>query len=409
MSGEPLRVGVDATTWPNDRGFGRLTRELVTALAARDTGYHYTLLFDQEPEVDLPGGVDVVCASTRSNLDESASGDRSRSGGYLWRLGQAARRGRFDVFFFPSVYSYFPIPSRVPCVVCYTDATAARFGKMLFPTRLNRWLWNAKTALARLQTTRAMTISQSAAADLEAFYGFPPSRIDVITCAADERFRVLDDPSAPAAARARQDIPADADLLVFVGGMNRHKNVISLLQALPRVIAAHPGVHLAVVGSTSGEGFWDNVPELQAFVQADDVLSRQVHFTGRLEDEELVALLNGAAALVFPSLWEGFGLPAVEAMSCGVPVLASDRSSLPEVVGPAGRLFDPEDVDSIADCVIDFLGDPEQRVRLAGETLPQAARFSWTRAAELAEESLRRCYEDRARADGRRAEVSTAP
>lgn len=392
---EPLHVGVDATTWSNDRGFGRFTRELVTALAARDAGFRYTLLFDQEPDDPLPEGVGVLCASTRRSLNESAVGARSRSPGYLWRLGGAVRRAAFDVFFFPAVYSYFPVLARVPCVVCYHDTTAERLPELLFPTRLNRLLWNAKTSLARLQTTRAMTVSRSSADDLERILRFPGWRIDLVTEAADPCFRMIGDPGVASRARARHGVPETADLLVYVGGMNRHKNVLGLLEALPAVVAARPDTHLAIVGSTSGEGFWDNVPELRAFVAAHPPLDRHVHFTGRIDDEELVALLNGAAALVFPSLWEGFGLPAVEAMSCGVPVLASDRGSLPEVVGDAGRFFDPEDRLAIERCLVEFLADAPLRARLAERALARVRDFTWTRAAELAEESFRLCHRER--------------
>ncbi|MGH0028592.1 MAG: glycosyltransferase family 4 protein [Myxococcota bacterium] len=389
-----LRVGVDATTWANDRGFGRFTRELVTAMAARDRGLRYTLVFDQPPRLELPAGVEVLCASTRRSLGEAASGDGARSVFDLLRLGLAVRRAAFDVFFFPAVFSYFPLPSRVPCVVCYHDATAERFGEMLFPTRVNRWLWNAKTRLAHLQTSRAMTVSRSSADDLVAIHGFAPARVDQVTEAADPCFRVLDDPDVGRRARVRHGLPEDAALLVHVGGMNRHKNLLRLLQAMPEVVAARPDVHLALVGSTTGEGFWDNVPELQAYVRDHAPLDRHVHFTGRIEDDGLVELLNGAAALVFPSLWEGSGLPAVEAMSCGVPVLASRRGSLPEVVGDAGGFFDPESVPDIARCILGFLGDAELRRRLGERALARVERFSWDRAAELAEESLRRCHRE---------------
>jgi alpha-1,3-rhamnosyl/mannosyltransferase len=393
-----LHVGIDATCWRNNRGFGRFTREIVTALAARDSGFRYTLLFDQAPEEPMPDGVAVVAAGTRQEINESTTGARSRSLGYLWRIGRAARQARFDLFFFPAVYSYFPILARVPCVVCYHDTTAERVPELLFPTRLNHRLWQVKTALARLQTTRAMTVSRASADDLRQILGISDARIDVVTEAADPAFRVLEDPRRAAAARERHGIPADAELLVYVGGMNRHKNVLGLLRAMLPIVAARPRTQLAIVGDTSGKGFADNVPELQHFVATHSPLDRHVRFTGYLTDAELVELLNGAAALVFPSLWEGFGLPAVEAMSCGVPVLASRRGSLPEIVGDAGRLFEPTDPAAIARCVVDFLGDAGLRTRLRAIALERARTFTWERAAELAEACFRRCHQDAARA-----------
>jgi glycosyltransferase involved in cell wall biosynthesis len=347
--GRALHVGIDATSWRNDRGFGRFTRELVTALAARDSGFRYTLVFDQAPAERMPGRVAVLSAGTRRALTDSMAGTASRSVADLWRIGRVAVRGKFDLFFFPAVYSYFPIPARVPCVVCYHDTTAERVPELLFRTRRNRWLWRAKTGLGRLQTTRAMTVSQSSAADVERILRIPRRRIDVVTEAPARVFRVIDDPAVAARARARHAIPPDAVLLVYVGGMNRHKNLLGLLTAMPAVVAERPRAHLAVVGDTSGRGFPDNVPELMELVSGDPLLRQHVHFTGYVGDEELVELLNGSAALVLPSLWEGFGLPAVEAMSCGVPVLASRRGSLPEVVGDAGLLFEPEPPSAIAE------------------------------------------------------------
>ena len=392
-----INVCVDATSWSNDRGFGRFTREIVKALAARRTGVHYTLLFDRLPPEPLPKGVDVATAATQRTLSQSAVGASSRSLPYLWKMARLAQSAKFDVFFFPTLYSYFPLFAKVPCVVCYHDTTAERLPRLLFPTRLNRGLWQAKAALARLQTTRAMTVSQSSAADLENILRFPRERIDVVTEAADPVFRVIDDPAVPAAARVQHGIPGDATLFVHIGGMNPHKNILGLLQAMPGIVAAHPEVHLAIVGDTSGKGFWDDVGALRRFIAAHPSLDPRVHFTGYVDDESLCALLNSAYALVFPSLWEGFGLPAVEAMACAVPVLASRRGSLPEVVGDAGLYFDPEDPSAIAASALRLLDDPALRERLSAIARARAERFSWERAAELAELSFRRALEDRRR------------
>ena len=391
----PLHVCIDATSWANDRGFGRFTREIVKALLARDEGFRYTLLFDQLPDEPLPPGAEIRSARTNLGLNEAAVGSSARSPAYFLKMGRLAASVDYDVFFFPTLYSYFPLLQGKPCVICYHDATAERFPELLFPTKMNHWLWRAKTALAHVQTTRAMTVSQTSAADLETIHHFAKDRIDVVTEGADQAFRVIDDPGLRERVRALHGIPQDTRLLVHVGGMNAHKNILGLLKAMPQIIAAEPNTHLAIVGDTSGKGFWDNVDELQAFVAATAPLPEHVHFTGYIGDPELAELLNAADALVFPSLWEGFGLPAVEAMFCGIPVLASSRGgSLPEVVGDAGLLFEPDDPDAIAGCVIGFLRDEDLRARLARNAVERARLFSWMRGAELAEESFRRCYAD---------------
>lgn len=387
-----LHVGIDAACWHNARGFGRFTRELITALLTRATGFRYTLFFDQPPAGEAPAGAAVAAASTGRSLAASTAGTGARSLRYLWSMHRLVCRTPCDLFFFPAVYSYFPIPSGLPCVVCYHDATAERFPELVFPTTWNRRLWQVKTALALRQTTRAVTVSQSSAADLERLLRIPRERIDIVPEAADPAFRVIDDRDVVAGARARCGVPDGADLLVHVGGMNAHKNIFGLLQAMPDIVAAAPRTFLAIVGDTSAQGFWDNVPALRAFVQSHPPLDRHVRFTGYVPDAELAALMNGAAALVFPSLWEGFGLPAVEAMACGLPVLASRRGSLPEVVGDAGLFFEPENPASIRDCLLAFLRDPCGRERLRARGLQRSAQFTWDRSAALAEASFRRGY-----------------
>ena len=396
MPGPTLHIGIDATTWSNDRGFGRFTREFVTALAARDSGFRYTLVFDQHPVADwpVPDGVDIVTAATGKGLNEAAVGDNSRSAGYLWTMGRLVRRMQFDVFYFPAVYSYFPLLSRVPCVTCFHDTTAERIPHLLFPTRTNHRLWQLKTWLAKRQMTRAMTVSETSANDMVSYLNIPRAKIDVVTEAADPVFRPIEDRRVAQAARAKYGIPEHAGLLVYVGGMNAHKNILGLLRAMPHIVKERPDVHLAIVGSTSGKGFWDNVPELMAFVRDNPPLEQHVTFTGYVPDAELVELFASAAALVFPSLWEGFGLPAVEAMSCGLPVLSSDRGSLPEVVRDAGLYFDPEDLGAIRDTILRFFGDAGLRRTVTAAALPRASEFSWDHAARLGEDSFRRCYDD---------------
>lgn len=394
MSRSKRHIGIDATTWSNDRGFGRFTREFVTALAKRDNGFRYTLVFDQPPTIPVPENVETIVAGAAQNLNEAAVGDNSRSPAYLWKMGQLVRKAKFDLFYYPAVYSYFPLLSRVPKIVCYHDTTAERIPHLLFPTKTNHRLWQIKTWLAKQQTTRAMTVSEASAKDMVAYLGIPRHKIDVVTEAADPLFHPITDPAILKAARAKYNIPEDGKLIVYVGGMNAHKNILGLLKALPDVLKRHGDLHLAIVGSTSGKGFWDNVPELMKFVEDNPPLSRHVHFTNYISDEDLVELFGSTDALVFPSLWEGFGLPAVEAMSCGVPVLCSNLSSLPEVVGDAGLFFDPHKTSDISETINRFFDDPKLQKELRDRALPRAATFTWERAAELGEASFVRCYDD---------------
>ena len=137
-----------------------------------------------------------------------------------------------------------------------------------------------------------MTVSEASARDLETIHKIHRSRIDVVTEAADAVFRVLDDIDLSRKARARYGIPGDAFLLVHVGGMNAHKNILGLLKAMLSVIASEAKTHLAIVGDTSGKGFWDNVEALKAFVRTHPPLASHVHFTNYIRDTALADLAS---------------------------------------------------------------------------------------------------------------------
>lgn len=385
-----IHVGIDASAWDNERGFGRFTRSLVAALADRQAGFRYTLLFATPPERPVPEGVATLIAGARQTMAAAASGAGARGGADMWGLSKAAAGMGADVLFFPAHYSFFPVCSRVPKVVCIHDTIPERFPDLIFPTRRNHLFWQAKTWLAKWQARRVMTVSEASAADIARLLRVDRARIDVVTEGAEEIFRPDRDPARRLAARARYGIAAEAPLLVYVGGFNRHKNVLALIEAMPAIVAACPDAHLAIVGRTTGARFWDNIDELKAGASRDARMSDRIVFTGEIDDADMAALLNAAQALVMPSLWEGFGLPALEAMSCGVPVLAANRGSLPEVVGEGGLYFEPEDRAELAARAVELLAGPGVQDRLAAAAFRRAGQFGWDRAAALAERSFRR-------------------
>jgi alpha-1,3-rhamnosyl/mannosyltransferase len=171
--------------------------------------------------------------------------------------------------------------------------------------------------------------------------------------------------------------------LLFVGTREKRKNLMGLIEIFRRVAGERREVQLALVGmrpwmegrDIHGVGRWVGL-ELEEEVKKWGLGSR-VKVLGTLPRRELVSVYSGAAALLFPSLYEGFGFPALEAMACGAPVVASSRTALPEVVGDAGILADPEDADAFAEMTLRLLGDPDLSGELRSRGLKRARRFSW--------------------------------
>jgi glycosyltransferase involved in cell wall biosynthesis len=166
--------------------------------------------------------------------------------------------------------------------------------------------------------------------------------------------------------------------LVAVGNLQPRKNLARLVEAYALIRQKHRDVQLVIVGPVGFRSSW-----VQRTI-VDRGLSEFVRLLGYVEAEDLVALYNAATALVYPSVYEGFGLPVVEAMACGRPVIAADTSSLPEVVGSAGLLVDPFDVSAIAAAMERLIADPRLAAELGARGLAQAARFSWRQTASAA-------------------------
>lgn len=377
-----MRIGVDACCWSNRRGFGRFTRELVAHLVAGAPEHDFLLVVDRATAAAcrLPEGAEVCVVDTRAQPTRAASAQGSRSPADLWRLGRAASAQRLDAFFFPAVYSYYPLTRRMPTAVTFHDAIAEQHPTLIFPGLRSRLFWRAKTWLALRQADRVVTVSEAARGQIAAAFGYPEAAIRVIPEGTDPAFRPTADREMVARVLAQYQLPAGCPLILYVGGISPHKNLEGLVRALAREEAVAQAWHLALVGDYADDSFHSCYRGLSDLCRGLGLQGR-VTFTGYVPDDHLVALYNAATMLVLPSFSEGFGLPVVEAMACGVPVAASRRGSLPEVLGSAGVLFDPEDHRDITAAILRLLGSPALRERLRSEGLRQVERYSWAGAA----------------------------
>ena len=276
-----------------------------------------------------------------------------------------AARNRIDLLH--SMAFVTPWLSRRPAVVTVFDLSFMHFPEA-FPVA-QRWYLTSQTARSVQRARRVITISESGRQDVHRFFGVPLEQIDVVYPGVDAVYRPLP-PEEIAAFRERQDL---ADRFVLhVGTLQPRKNIPTLIEAFAQ--AAPPDVMLVLVG---GKGWLFD--EIFTRVQALGLQDR-VRFTGYVPDEDLPLWYNAASVLVLPSLYEGFGMPAVEAMACGTPVIAADSSSLPEAVGEAGLLFDPQNGTELADRLTAVLHNPNLVVTMREKGLLQAQQFNWEKA-----------------------------
>jgi len=259
----------------------------------------------------------------------------------------------------------------VPTVLTVHDLIFRRLPEQHKP--LNRWYLNLTMPLYCRRATHIIAVSEQTRRDVVSAYGVPAGKISVIYEAADPRFR-SQPPEIVAAARARHGLPER--YLLFVGTIEPRKNLARLLAAFERLQAENLTDALVIVGKRGWlTGDFDAALERSPAKQA-------VLFPGFVPDADLPAVYAGAQVLAMPSLYEGFGLPVLEAMACATPVACSNSSSLPEIAGDAALLFDPTEVDGIRDALRRILRDADVRAQLRDAGLRRAGQFSWDRAAQ---------------------------
>jgi glycosyltransferase involved in cell wall biosynthesis len=376
------RIGIDytAAAWQG-AGIGRYTRELVRATLEQGGAHEYVLFF-------AAGGLDRTSAYVEElrRLCRAHPNVTARpiplSPRRLTQLWQRLRlplpvelfTGRLDLLHAPD---FVLPPTRARTLLTIHDLSFLVHPQTHLPSMV-RYL---SGAVPRSLRRADLVVADSLATrdDLARLLGVDAGRVRVVYPGVGPQFRPLD-PRACEPVRARLGLPER--FLLFVSTISPRKNLVGLLEAYAPVARGRPDVDLVVIGQRG----W-LYEEVFAAVERLG-LGPRVHLPGFVHDKDLPAVYNLALASVYPSLYEGFGLPALEALACGTPLVTADNSSLPEVAGDAALLVDATDTAALARAIQRLIDDAELRARLSAAGPAQAGRFRWDQAAR----QILECY-----------------
>lgn len=386
-----MRIGVDATCWANGRGYGRFTRELLGAMVPEAPEHEFVCFLDQRAaarfDIAAPN-VRRVVVPQRVSPTQAAGAGSSRSVIDMLRFTRAVAREPLDVFFAPSVYTYFPLPPRLRAVITIHDAIAERFPELTLPSRRARLFWKAKVALAVRQARLVLTVSEFAAREIVEVLGVSRARVRVAGEAPSRAYQPSRDPARIAAAAHRAGVPPGTAWFVYVGGFNPHKHVDLLVRAHAAVASRLPSPPvLVLVGTRDADVFHGALDSIEQAIR-ETGSEALVRWAGFVEDEELSHLLSGAVALVLASASEGFGLPAVEGAACGIPVIATTESPLPDLLPDGGVFVRPGDEQALEQAMFLLATDETTRRAMGHAARRGAERLTWPAGARAAMAAL---------------------
>jgi len=356
------RYVLDArTATPHFPGIGRYVTNLARALIPQLAPDEQLIVF-----FDPAYPVDMLSSDAVHSLPVGVSPFSPRQ---QWMIPRLLHRHEVDVYH--SAYYLMPYIASVPTLLTLYDLIPIYFPE--HSTLKARLLFRWATTLALQAAKHTVAISEATRRDFLARFSLEPEQITAIPLAADPVF-VPQPPDVITALRAHYGLPGK--FLLYLGSNKPHKNLVRLIEAWAAIQAEARDVTLVIAGA-----WLPQHPEPRQHAKALGINDR-VCWLGPLPGTDLPALYTAAEAFIFPSLYEGFGLPVIEALACGTPVACANTSSLPEVAGNAALLFDPTQVDAIVDALQRLLGDANLRADLRHQGLTQAAKFSWSRTAQ---------------------------
>jgi glycosyltransferase involved in cell wall biosynthesis len=359
-----VRIGIDGRYIQDHYpGIGRYTYNLASKLPQVAPDAEFVLLHD--PRL-INTRYDVELLSRHDNLELVTVDIPTVSVQEQYRLHSLVKALSLDLLHSP----YLIMPYWLPCpsVVTVYDLIPFIYPQYL-PHRWTAWVFRAAMSLAVRRATKVIAISESTKRDLTRLFGAAQGKATAIHLAADERFRLLEREQWGQVVRS-YGLP---ERYVLYMGINKpHKNLVFLL----RVFSELSTDASLVLAGKEDPRYPQAHEEARRLGLADRVL-----FLGEIPDTDLPALYNGAQAFVFPSLYEGFGLPVLEAMACGVPVVASDSSSIPEIVDEVAITLDPQDADAWVAALTEVVEKERLRAEMSKKALERAEMFSWEETA----------------------------
>jgi glycosyltransferase involved in cell wall biosynthesis len=363
-----LRIGIDGRAFGSPApGIRRYIRSLTRALLA----------LGEPLEIVALGGRDSSALPAGTRYIGEPSHPPTNLGWTLVGVPRAAWRARVDVIHAPAYTAPFWSPA--PVVLTVHDVSYERHPHW-YPYRRD-WARRAFYRRSAYAATHILTVSRFSATEITAAYGIPAEHITVTPLGVDEAF-------GPTDTSLSLEFPPGVTppYVLHVGDLHQRRNLPMLVEALLAARRAGGATPLSLVLAGTDRGVGSTVCAMAAQAGAPDA----VVLLGTVSEKRLRALYRGAAALAYPSFYEGFGLPLVEAMACGTPVIASRVTSIPEVVGDAGRLLDPADTNAWTTALLEVANDEHVRARMRAAGLRRAAEFTWERTARLTLEVYRR-------------------
>ena len=364
-----MRIGIDYTAAVEEEaGIGRFVRELTAALVAQTTDHHFLLLAPRS--ATPPDWVGSLPRVGWAPLPFSA-----RLSAVLWQrlklpLPIEWFTGAIDLFH-ATDYALPPL-GRIPGVVTVHDLSFLRHPELAEP-RLARYLAQV-VPRALAQSTLVLADSEHTRQEVLASFDLPAEKVAVVYGGVSGSFQPIEDSGVLEETRVRYGLPGR--YLFNLGRLEPRKNLPGLFRGYRLLLDRGQADMPLVIGGGKG---WLYQPIFEAVEELG--LRDRVRFLGHVPEADLPALLAGASAFIYPSYYEGFGLPPLEAMACGAPVVSSNTSSLPEVLGDAALLVSPDDSEALAEAVALVLSDDALRRDLRQRGLACARRFSWAAAA----------------------------